>query len=60
MTGTFMSRTLVPVPLADGRILAPGETAELEPGQEHNQHLEDDGVIARVQPQRGDAAEKES
>lgn len=54
MTGTFMNIATVPVPLADGRVLAPGETAELEPGSEHNQRLEEDGQIARMHDTAGD------
>jgi hypothetical protein len=63
MTGTFRVATTHAVTLADGRVRGLTDPPfDIEPGDPHNQALEDDGLIVRVHPESqtsGKAAKKE-
>lgn len=49
MTGTFRVATTHAVTLADGRVRGITDPPfDIEPGDDHNQALEDDGLIVRV------------
>jgi hypothetical protein len=45
---TAQNQTNRPLPLDGGRVLEPGERAEIDPKSEHDKNLENEGKLLRI------------
>lgn len=50
MTHKVRNITAGPIALDGGRVLEPGEDADIDPGSDHDTALEDDGRLLRLAP----------
>jgi len=55
---TAQNQTNKPLALDGGRVLAPGERAEIDPDNEHDAALEEEGSLLRIHPAQEKAAKK--
>ena len=58
MSHTAQNQTGRPLALDGGRVLAPGERAEVDPKNEHDAALEESGQLLRIHPAQEEATEK--
>jgi len=55
---TAQNQTNRPLALDGGRVLAPGERADIDPDNEHDSALEEEGALLRIHPAQEKAAKK--